>query len=62
MDVTTAEESVTRRELEKQAKKEGRLPPGQSVTLKWPVLHYGRVPEFDPENGISRFQGKWKRR
>jgi DMSO/TMAO reductase YedYZ molybdopterin-dependent catalytic subunit len=30
-------------------KSEGRLPPGQSLTLKWPVLHYGSVPRFDPE-------------
>lgn len=29
-------------------KKEGRLPPGQSATLKWPVLHYSEVPKFDP--------------
>src|SRR5205807_6843015 len=36
-----------RRELEKKAKAEGRLPPGQSLTLKWPVLHYGSVPTFD---------------
>jgi DMSO/TMAO reductase YedYZ molybdopterin-dependent catalytic subunit len=26
----------------------GRLPPGQSLTLKWPVLHVGPVPHFDP--------------
>jgi len=26
----------------------GRLPPGQSLTLKWPVLHSGTVPRFDP--------------
>src|SRR5438046_1007948 len=25
----------------------GRLPPGQSLTLKWPVLHDGEVPSFD---------------
>jgi len=25
-----------------------RLPPGQSVTRKWPVLHVGPVPAFDP--------------
>ncbi len=36
-----------RRGLEKKAKAEGRLPPGQSLTLKWPVLHYGSVPHFD---------------
>ena len=36
-----------RRELEKKARAEGRLPPGQSLTIKWPVLHYGSVPYFD---------------
>lgn len=25
-----------------------KLPPGQSVTLKWPVLHVGAVPQFNP--------------
>ena len=25
----------------------GRLPPGQSLTEKWPVLHYGTVPQVD---------------
>jgi len=30
-------------------KREGRLPPGQSLTMKWPVLHYADVPQFDPE-------------
>jgi len=33
-----------RKEKEKQMRKEGRLPPGQSATIKWPVLHYGSVP------------------
>jgi DMSO/TMAO reductase YedYZ molybdopterin-dependent catalytic subunit len=36
-----------RRTLEKQVKDAGRLPPGQSVTLKFPVLHYGPVPRTD---------------
>ncbi len=26
----------------------GRLPPGQALTRKFPVLHYGPVPEFNP--------------
>jgi DMSO/TMAO reductase YedYZ molybdopterin-dependent catalytic subunit len=26
-----------------------RLPPGQTVTRKWPVLHSGSVPRIDPE-------------
>ena len=25
-----------------------RLPPGQSATLKWPVLHVGSIPPFNP--------------
>lgn len=33
---------------EEQMKKEGRLPPRQVVTLKWPVLHIGEIPKFDP--------------
>jgi DMSO/TMAO reductase YedYZ molybdopterin-dependent catalytic subunit len=36
-----------RRELEKQAIQENRLPPGQSLTIKFPVLHYGQVPRYD---------------
>ena len=35
---------IDRRELEKQMEQEGRLPPGQSLTLKFPVLHYGPIP------------------
>ena len=37
-----------RRAKEKQARAEGRLPPGQSLTLKWPVLHTGGVSRFNP--------------
>lgn len=37
-----------RREEEDRIRKEGRLPPGQSLTQKFPVLHYGPVPTFDP--------------
>jgi DMSO/TMAO reductase YedYZ molybdopterin-dependent catalytic subunit len=37
-----------RRAKEKEARASGRLPPGQSLTLKWPVLHAGSVPHFDP--------------
>jgi DMSO/TMAO reductase YedYZ molybdopterin-dependent catalytic subunit len=36
-----------RKEDEKRVSKEGRLPPGQSLTLKFPVLHYGPVPRVD---------------
>jgi len=38
-------------------KSAGRLPPGQSLTLKWPVLHYGSVPRFDPERWDFRVYG-----
>lgn len=42
-------EGNERKVLGLKMKGEGRLPPGQSLTLKWPVLHYGSVPRFDPE-------------
>ena len=40
-------ESSERKKLEQQRRSEGRLPPGQSLTLKWPVLHEGNVPRVD---------------
>jgi DMSO/TMAO reductase YedYZ molybdopterin-dependent catalytic subunit len=43
--------------LENKAKREGRLPPGQSLTLKWPVLHYGSVPLFDPAKWDFKISG-----
>ena len=36
-----------RRELEKRVKEQNRLPPGQSATIKFPVLHYGPVPKVN---------------
>jgi len=36
-----------RKRKEQEMRSEGRLPPGQSLTLKWPVLHYGSVPRVD---------------
>lgn len=50
-------EGNERRELERRMKQEGRLPPGQSLTLKWPVLHYGSVPRFDPQTWNFRVYG-----
>lgn len=38
-----------RKSEEDRLKKEGRLPPGQSLTQKFPVLHYGPVPKVDLE-------------
>jgi len=46
-----------RKEKERQMLREGRLPPGQSLTLKWPVLHYGSVPRFDPVSWNFRVWG-----
>lgn len=37
---------LTRREEEKKVKQENRLPPGQSLTQKFPVLHYGPTPRY----------------
>jgi DMSO/TMAO reductase YedYZ molybdopterin-dependent catalytic subunit len=36
-----------RREQEEQVRSQNRLPPGQSLTQKFPVLHYGRTPRTD---------------
>lgn len=46
-----------RRALEEKMRAEGRLPPGQSLTLKWPVLHSGAVPRFDPATWDFRAGG-----
>ena len=37
----------SRREEEQRIKGENRLPPGQSLTQKFPVLHYGPIPQTD---------------
>ena len=47
-----------RKELEDRGKKEGRLPPGQSLTQKFPVLHYGPVPSFNPATWDFRIWGE----
>jgi DMSO/TMAO reductase YedYZ molybdopterin-dependent catalytic subunit len=38
--------------------REGRVPPGQRVTDKFPVLHYGSVPRFDLETWDFRVFGQ----
>ena len=50
-------EGNERRDRERAMRDAGRLPPGQSLTLKWPVLHYGSVPKFDPEQWDFRAYG-----
>lgn len=47
-----------RREEEDKMRREGRLPPGQSLTQKFPVLHYGPVPAFDPAAWDFRIWGE----
>jgi DMSO/TMAO reductase YedYZ molybdopterin-dependent catalytic subunit len=50
-------EGNERKQLERKMMQEGRLPPGQALTLKWPVLHYGSVPRFDPATWDFRIAG-----
>jgi DMSO/TMAO reductase YedYZ molybdopterin-dependent catalytic subunit len=35
---------------------EQRTPPGQTLTAKWPVLHYGSVPKVDPNRADWRLK------
>ena len=47
-----------RKEQEDRVRSEGRLPPGQSLTQKFPVLHYGPVPPFNPATWDFRVWGE----
>jgi DMSO/TMAO reductase YedYZ molybdopterin-dependent catalytic subunit len=47
-----------RKQTEDKVDKEGRLPPGQSLTQKFPVLHYGPVPRFNPAKWDFRLWGE----
>jgi DMSO/TMAO reductase YedYZ molybdopterin-dependent catalytic subunit len=49
---------LSRYEEQGKMEQEGRLPPGQSLTHKFPVLHYGPVPVFDPNNWDFRCFGE----
>jgi DMSO/TMAO reductase YedYZ molybdopterin-dependent catalytic subunit len=51
-------EGPDRRKEEERIRKEKRLPPGQSLTLKFPVLHYGPVPPFNPAAWDFRVWGE----
>jgi len=46
-----------RKELERRMRDAGRLPPGQSATIKWPVLHVGGVPKFEPQTWDFKIWG-----
>ena len=50
-------EGNERKQREQEMKQAGRLPPGQALTLKWPVLHYGSVPRFDPATWDFKVSG-----
>jgi DMSO/TMAO reductase YedYZ molybdopterin-dependent catalytic subunit len=50
-------ETMERKQREREMREAGRLPPGQSLTLKWPVLHEGSVPPFDPQTWDFRIEG-----
>jgi DMSO/TMAO reductase YedYZ molybdopterin-dependent catalytic subunit len=51
-------EGPDRRKEEDRIRSEGRLPPGQALTLKFPVLHYGPVPSFNPASWNFRIWGE----
>jgi len=52
------ENLTSRRDEEEKIRKEGRLPPGQALTQKFPVLHYGPVPRFNPATWDLRAWGE----
>jgi DMSO/TMAO reductase YedYZ molybdopterin-dependent catalytic subunit len=49
---------IRRKQDEERLRQEGRLPPGQSLTQKFPVLHYGPVPRFNPATWDFRVWGQ----
>ena len=51
-------QNLNRFEQERKVAAEGRLPPGQSLTQKFPVLHYGPVPGFDPHTWDFKVWGE----
>ncbi len=47
-----------RKQEEEEMRKAGRMPPGQSLTNRFPVLHYGPVPTFNPATWSFRAWGE----
>ena len=47
-----------RKQQEEEVRTMGRLPPGQSLTNRFPVLHYGPVPKFNPATWDLRAFGE----
>ena len=52
------DELLKRRQQEQDMKQSNRLPPGQSLTQKFPVLTYGPNPKFDPKTWDLRVFGE----
>ena len=48
---------LSRRQKEREMRAAGRLPAGQSLTEKFPVLTYGPTPKFNPETWDLRVFG-----
>jgi hypothetical protein len=46
-------EGPNRRKEEERLRNENRIPPGQALTVKFPVLHYGPVPPFNPATNVD---------
>ncbi len=55
-----SDDALLRRKEEQRMKAAGRLPPGQSLTLKFPVLSYGPTPAFNPAAWDFRVFGEVK--
>jgi DMSO/TMAO reductase YedYZ molybdopterin-dependent catalytic subunit len=53
-----SEKPIDRRQAQEAVRREGRLPPGQALTQKFPVLHYGPVPVFNPATWDLRVFGE----
>jgi DMSO/TMAO reductase YedYZ molybdopterin-dependent catalytic subunit len=53
-----SDDQTNRRNEEQRLKAEGRIPPGQSVTQKFPVLHYGPIPTFNEATWDLRVFGE----
>jgi len=48
----------SRKQEENLRKEEGRMPPGQSLARRLPILHYGAVPVFEPGSWNFRVWGE----
>lgn len=54
---TTAKGECMKEIVSPDTKRENRIPPGQRVTEKWPVLHDGRVPYIDVKTWTFTISG-----